>query len=119
MKQSQGFPQITAPIVNQDNGQLNQIWYQFFVNLYNRTGGSGGGVNKITPISLTGNSPFSYTSKIEGNIWVNPGCYTAVTIIRGGVELNFGYITRGIFPIQIGDTIQFKYTNLPPTIYLI
>lgn len=119
MKQAQGFPQITAPVVDLSTGQLNQVWYQFFVTLFNRTGGPSGGNNPLTPVKITTISPFNYKVPTSGNIWVSPGCYCDVKLTRGGMQLDFGYITRGIFPVNSGDTIEFTFTNLPPTIYLI
>lgn len=43
----QGFPDITLPIVNQ-NGQLTQNWFQFFISLWNRTGGATGAQTFVT-----------------------------------------------------------------------
>lgn len=37
----QGVPQLQAPMVNID-GSVTQPWYLFFINIYNRTGGSTG-----------------------------------------------------------------------------
>lgn len=40
----QNFPNIAAPIVNLKTGVLNQIWYQFFITLWTRTGQQQGSV---------------------------------------------------------------------------
>jgi microcystin-dependent protein len=45
--QPQGFPQITAPIANQ-SGYVSQPWYNFFIALWNRTGGGQGGATVPT-----------------------------------------------------------------------
>lgn len=41
---SQGFPQVQSPITNPQTGILTQQWYNFFVNLWTRSGISQGGV---------------------------------------------------------------------------
>lgn len=38
---NQAFPSMNTPLVT-DNGAPNVPWYQFFLNLYNRTGGAAG-----------------------------------------------------------------------------
>lgn len=114
-----GFPNVGAPFVNPANGTLNQVWYYLLLSLWNRTGGgapSGGG---FTSIPVSGTSPFSYTATKAGNIFVSPGCYANVTITRGAKSLEYGYITRGIFPVSQNDIITFVFTNYPPVIYLI
>src|SRR5690348_16608259 len=45
--QPQGFPQITAPLVDQ-RGYASQPWYQLFITLWNRTGGGSGGATVQT-----------------------------------------------------------------------
>lgn len=40
---SQGFPQVSSPIVTPNTGVLTQQWYNFFVNLWTRSGISQGG----------------------------------------------------------------------------
>jgi hypothetical protein len=53
--QNQGFPQISAPIANQ-NGSCSLVWYQFFVSLWNRTGGTKGQPGPYIPsdVAITG-----------------------------------------------------------------
>lgn len=41
---SQGFPQVSSPITAPNTGILTQQWYNFFVNLWTRSGISQGGV---------------------------------------------------------------------------
>lgn len=40
---SQGFPQVSSPITVPSTGILTQQWYNFFVNLWTRSGISQGG----------------------------------------------------------------------------
>ena len=53
--QNQGFPQISAPIVN-ENGNATLVWYQFFVSLWQRTGGTKGQPGPYVPsdVAITG-----------------------------------------------------------------
>lgn len=115
----QGFPQITAPLVDPNTGNIQQVWLQLLINLWNRTGGGSGGMSgPITNVSI-GTSPFAYTASVAGNLWISPGTYSDVKLTRLGVTLDFGKVTRGIFPMSLGDTITITYTTLPPAIYFI
>lgn len=119
MTTQQGFPQIGAPLVEPSTGQLNQIWYQFFVSLFMRTGGASGNAgDTIIPLTVD-SSPFIYKAAITGNIWINPGTYCDVSVKRGTTTLEFGKVTRGIFPLAENDTIIVTFTTLSPTIYFI
>lgn len=115
---NQGFPQISAPFV-METGQINQTWLQLLINLWQRTGGGKGSEpNPVATVAL-GTSPFTYQAPIDGNLWVSPGCYCKLMLTRGAMTLNYGYITRGIFPMAVGDTITLTYTNYPPTLYFL
>lgn len=115
----QGFPQIGVPVVDPNTGILQQAWYQFLVNLWNRTGGGGGlSPTPIIPVIPTA-APFTYTATTTGNMWVDQGTYADVSIIRGGVTLLSGKITRGIFPLSLGDDFTINYTTLTPTLHFI
>ncbi len=45
---SADFPQITSRMVNPD-GTITEAWYLFLVQIFNRTGGTGGGGSALTP----------------------------------------------------------------------
>lgn len=115
----QGMPQGASPFVDLSTGNIKQAWLQLLINLWNRTGAGGGSQPApYTPITIAG-SPFSYEAQIAGNIFISPGTYADVTIIRSGVSLDYGQVTRGIFPLSPGDTITITYTTLTPTVYFI
>ncbi len=42
MNQSQAFPNVATPLVALNNGNVSQSWLQFFITLWNRTGGGTG-----------------------------------------------------------------------------
>ena len=113
----QAFPQGSAPFVNPSTGTINLAWMQLLISLWNRTGGANGSIAipAIAPIAVA-SSPFSYTAVANGNIFIAPGTYCKVTITRNSVTLVYGYVTRGIFPVSIGDIITITYTTLTPVI---
>ncbi len=114
----QGFPQISAPFVD-NSGKILQVWLQLLITLWNRTGGGSGGQPKpFNPITVV-TSPFIYTATASSNIWISPGTYCEVSIKRYATTLDFGKVTRGIFPLSVGDIATITYTTLPPTIYII
>lgn len=49
MSYEQGMPNIGAPITNLQNGIVTLAWRQFFVNLWNRTGGGTDIIKVIAP----------------------------------------------------------------------
>src|SRR4051812_4046555 len=115
----QGFPRITAPIADPDSGIVQQIWYQFFISLWQRTGAGAGDLpNPIDSITITG-SPFRYEATTKGNLWIDPGAYCSVALTRGDMTLQYGYVTRGIFPMSLGDVITLTYDNFPPILHFI
>lgn len=50
--QLQGFPNITAPMVEARTGVINQVWLQFLRALWNRTGAQQGGASIQTGVVL-------------------------------------------------------------------
>jgi hypothetical protein len=116
---SQGFPTINAPFVDPPSGVIQRPWIEFLQTLWQRTGGgSGGPVGPITPVTVTA-SPFSYQATLNGHMWINQGTYAQVMIQRGTLIVTSGYITRGIFPLSIGDRITITYGSLVPTMSFI
>lgn len=55
--QNQGFPQISAPLVDKA-GAVTQAWYKFFISLWIRSGGSQGQPGPYIPsdVIITGGS---------------------------------------------------------------
>lgn len=114
----QGFPLTSYPFVD-SNGKIQQVWQQLLIALWNRTGGGKGSQpNPIQTVTISG-SPATFTANVSGNLWISPGTYCDVSINRQLLTLHFGKVTRGIFPLSVGDTATITYTTLPPTIYFI
>lgn len=66
-------------------------------------------------VKLTG-SPFSYTPNQNGNVYINGGTVSSVSLIRGLDTLDI--TGQKIVPIGIGDTIQITYTVAPTVKFL-
>jgi hypothetical protein len=141
MLTQQGFPQISAPFLDQKTGIINQTWLQLLIALWNRTGGGMGDISDTTTflsLALSDNinsrptapsapissitvtaSPFSYQASIAGQVWINQGTYSFLTLTRGAVTLSLGPVTRGTILLSVGDILTFTYTTLPPTLYFV
>lgn len=116
---AQGFPQISAPFVDVNTGQIHQTWLQLLISLFQRTGSNSGGLPApIATLTVSG-SPFVYTASVAGHIWIAQGTYADVTITRAGITISSGKVTRGIFPMSVNDVLRVTYTTLTPTIYFI
>lgn len=66
---SQGFPKLNAALVDRSTGVVTQPWLQFFISLWQRTGGAlpSGQVNSVTVISTDGitSSVVNPTASVE------------------------------------------------------
>lgn len=114
----QGFPRISSPLVNTDRN-IEQIWLQFFISLWERTGaGPGDQPSDIANIVVT-DSPFRYQAAKRGNVWIDQGTYCQISMTRGTETLQYGFVTRGIFPLSVGDVLTVAYANYPPTMHFI
>lgn len=113
----QNFPNISTQLVDPKTGQITPQWQYFLNSLFQRTGGpSGGAGGPITTITV-GASPFVYTATTTTYVWLEQGSYAEVTFNRSGVILNYGFATRGIFPVVSGDILTFTYSSLTPILY--
>lgn len=94
MTQNQGFPQITAPMVDR-NGVINQAWYKFFLSLWTRTGAGQGESGPYVPsnVAITGGT---IDGTVIGSSVPANGTFTS---LRATVQLsasNFSGTTSGI-----------------------
>jgi hypothetical protein len=65
-----------------------------------------------------GASPASYTVSTYGNLVVNGGTVSAITITRpGGSAVTLG-VTAGMFAVQAGDVITITYTVAPTVTFI-
>jgi len=79
--QNINFPQVVQPIANKD-GTVTPAWQSYFLNLFNKIGGSSGGViNSI--IAGTGIS----ANNSSGNVTIDNTGVTSLNSITGAVDL--------------------------------
>jgi hypothetical protein len=102
----QTLPQLGAPPLT-PAGIFTPEWVKFFAGLIAVPG-------PIVPITPTG-SPFAYTATQNGNMVVQGGMVSAITITRGTtrpVTVATG-VTGGIFPLSLNDELTVTYTGAP------
>lgn len=56
-------------------------------------------------------SPFAYTAKEPGNVYITGGTVSAIHLLRGSVDLNVTGQT--LIPVAIKDVVAIIYTVLP------
>jgi len=65
-----------------------------------------------------GASPYAYTVSTYGNLVVNGGTVSSITITRpGGSAVNIG-VVAGMFPVQAGDVVTVTYTVAPTMTFI-
>lgn len=62
-------------------------------------------------INLTvSSSPFSYTAKETGFVYIIGGSVSAINLIRGSISI---VVTGSLIPTAVNDTVQVTYSVLP------
>lgn len=130
------FPGQNAPLTNVPSSQPQSPWWQFWRNLWLRTGGDNGidsGVLQSdlsnvtalsamaprpthrpplpTPLTVTA-SPFSYRAPADGYVLISGGTVSAVGMARNGVTF-FAFPNAGPVPVAKGDIVKVTYSGLP------
>jgi hypothetical protein len=132
------FPGQNAPLTAQQGAQPVSPWWQFWRNLWLRTGGDNGvdaallksdlsnaevlgvmlAATKVTPLPplplpiTPGASPYSYQAPMRGYVLVTGGTVSAVAMARDGSTL-FAFPTAGPVPVAKGDVVKVTYTGVP------
>lgn len=98
------LPNLRSPIADK-NGQVADPWTAFFSQF-------GTPPTTHVLIVLTG-SPFFYTAKEPGNIFVTGGTVSLIKLFRGS---HFITLTgQTIIPVEMKDGISITYSS-PPTV---
>lgn len=114
----QGIPQASAPFVD-ETFRIQPAWLLLLISMWQRTGGgSGNNPAPIQTITILG-SPAVFTASVTGHLWIEPGTYCDVNIVRGSTTVHSGKVTRGNFPMSVGDVATISFTTLPPTVYFV
>jgi hypothetical protein len=130
------FPGQNAPLTSVPNSQPISPWWQFWRNLWLRTGGDNGvdaallqsDLSNVTalgamdapatplpplPLVVTpGASPFSYQAPWSGYVLVTGGTVSAVAMARDGSTF-FAFPNAGPVPVACGDVIRVTYSGVP------
>lgn len=98
-------PTYTEPLVKK--GFTTRGWYSFWTGLLR-----GQPVGQPFSVTLTA-SPMRYQSVIGGNLIIQGGTVTLVSLSRDGItSYNTGQI-QGFFPMSLGDVLTINYTGSP------
>lgn len=62
---------------------------------------------------IVGSSPFSYTAKEPGNLYISGGTVSAITLTRGNDTITLSTTRPLLIPVAIEDTVLITYTVLP------
>lgn len=130
------FPGQNAPLTNVPSSQPQSPWWQFWRNLWLRTGGNNGidsgvlqsDLSNVTsllatvpkptrlpalPLPVTpGASPFSYQAPWAGFVLLNGGTVSAAAVSRDGTTF-FSCPTSGFVPVAVGDVVKVTYSGAP------
>lgn len=130
------FPGQNAPLTSEPSAQPVSPWWQFWRNLWLRTGGDTGVDSALLqsdlsnvmalfamlapptplpplplPITVTP-SPFSYRAPFDGVMLIHGGTVSAVTFSRDG-STTFAYPTSGEVRVTQGDVVAVTYSGAP------
>lgn len=94
MVQNQGFPQITAPMVDR-NGTISQAWYKFFLSLWTRTGAGQGESGPYVPsnVAITGGT---IDGTAIGSSVPSTGIFTTLRATTSLSASNFSGTSSGV-----------------------
>lgn len=105
-------PNSQSPLAATPDGKIKVYlitpWTQFFQQFVQKAAAA-------LAVIPTG-SPFDYTPNQNGNIYVNGGTVSNVSIIRGLDTLDV--TGQKLTPIGIGDTMRITYTVAPTVKFL-
>lgn len=103
-------PNLTARIANKD-GHCQDPWVSFFQQFSQSP-------SPILDI-IVGLSPYAYTVKEPGSIYLANGTVTGITLIRGKhAPLPLDTTSGILIPVCIGDIITVSYSVLPTISFL-
>jgi len=105
-------PNIQSAIAQSSDGKVKVFlltpWTQWFQQFTQKVAAA---------VSVVPNSsPFQYTPNQNGNVYINGGTVSNVSLIRGLDTLDI--TGQKIVPTGIGDTIQITYTVAPTVKFL-
>ena len=100
-----GLPSFLLNLVKANNAGNDPTWYQFFTRLAQLSA-----ERPIEAISV-GASPFTYTARTIGHVFVENGTVALITLERSGATVECP--TRTFIPVAANDTVTVDYSGLP------
>lgn len=105
-----GLPSRLLKLVSGSGGQPDDTWYRFFVRIAQLSA-----ERPIEAISV-GVSPFVYTARTIGHVFVTGGTLSSIALERSGVSLA---VPSDIFiPVAANDTVTVTYSVLPDMTFI-
>ena len=105
-----GLPSRLLRLVKDDAGLPHETWYQFFIRLAQLSA-----ERPIEAISV-GVSPFVFTARTIGHVFITGGTVSARSLGRSGVALA---VPSDIFiPVAANDTVTVTYSVLPTMTFI-
>ena len=105
-----GLPSPQLAAINTESGKWSDIWYRFLVRLAQLSA-----EQPFEPISL-GASPFTYTARTIGHIFITGGTVSARSLVRSGASLAVPSDT--FIPVAANDMVTVTYSVLPTMTFI-
>jgi hypothetical protein len=96
------FPNTGAPFTNK-LGRILRPWIQYLQQFTQAP-------PSVIGVTVSA-SPFAYTAKEPGFIFVNGGTVSNISFARGSIVLNF--TGQKLVPVSINDIVTVTYSVLP------
>jgi len=107
------LPHPTTIVSDAEAGRVADVWYQWFLRIFARTGGgTGGNFGPPATIPATG-SPVSYTATNNGYVLVTGGGVSRVRYSQDGTTWYASGQFYTAHPVTIGDTVEVTYVRAP------
>lgn len=105
-----GLPTPQLAAVDPSSGKWSDTWYRFLVRLAQLSAGQ-----PFHPLSV-GASPFTYTARTIGHVFVTGGTVSAVSLARSGTALAVPPDT--FIPVAANDSVTVTYSVLPDMTFI-
>lgn len=98
------LPSWGAPIAEKDTGIVSTVWRLFLQQLVSPA-------KAIASVTVSA-SPFAYTASDDGQIVIEGGTVSGITLKRGNTTITLPG-TSGMFAISQGDIVTTTYAVAP------
>lgn len=105
-----GLPSRLLKLISGESGTANDTWYQFFVRLAQLSA-----ERPFDPVSL-GASPFVYTARTIGHLFITGGTVSAISLVRSGIAV--ACPSNTFIPMAANDSVTVTYSVLPTMTFI-